>query len=97
MTQGALPGADGLRGTLDDELDLSSARTQLTIPASVLSALGANATAADLLKLANAELAGVSTSEAKLSEIAAALDAVNRSFDFGKRRLILNSAPVREK
>jgi hypothetical protein len=89
-TQGALPGPDGLRGTFDDELDLSSARTQLTIPASVLSALGPNATAADLLRLANAELAGVSSSDVKLSDLAAALDAVNRSFDFGKRRLILN-------
>jgi hypothetical protein len=89
-TQGALPGPDGLRGTFDDELDLSSARLQLTIPAAVLTALGPNATAADLLRLANAELAGVSTSDVKLSDIAAALDAVNRSFDFGKRRLVLN-------
>lgn len=89
-TRGALPGPDGLRGTFDDELDLSSARLQLAIPASVLSALGPNAKAGDLLKLANAELAGVSTSDVKLSDIAAALDAVNRSFDFGKRRLVLD-------
>jgi len=90
-TQGALPGPDGLRGTLDDELDISSARTQFTIPASVLTALGPNATAADLLRMANAELAGSPTGYVKLSDIAAALDAVNRSFDFGKRRLVLNS------
>jgi hypothetical protein len=93
LTQGALPGLDGLMGTSDDELDLSSARTQFVIPASVLAALGSNATATDLLRLANAALAGIPTGDVKLSDIAAALDAVNRSFDFGKRRIILNSQP----
>ena len=93
LTQGALPGPDGLMGTSDDELDLSSARTQFVIPASILSALGSRATAADLLRLANTALAGVPTGDVRLSDIAAALDAVNRSFDFGKRRIILNSQP----
>jgi len=53
-TQGAVPGPDGVLGTCDDELDLSSARPQLTLPASVLNALGHNAAAADLLRVANA-------------------------------------------
>ena len=90
-TQGAVPGPDGVLGTCDDELDLSSARTQLTLPASVLNALGHNAAAADLLRVANAALAGEPTADVKLSDLAAALDAFNRSFDLGKRRLILNS------
>jgi hypothetical protein len=93
LTQGSLPGADGVLGTSDDELDLSSARTQFVIPASVLAALGTNATATDLLRLTNAALAGIPTGDVKLSDIAAALDAVNRSYDFGKRRILLNSQP----
>ena len=77
-------------GTLDDEVDLSSARLQFVIPASVLSALKANATAADLLNFANAALAGQSIGDVSIFDLSAALDAVNRGFDLGKRRLIVS-------
>ena len=85
-TQGVRPGPDGLTGTSDDELDSSSARMQIMVPASVLNALGSGATVSDLLRLANAALAGDSVGDVSLADITAAVDAINRSFDFGKRR-----------
>lgn len=91
-TQGVLPGPDGLVGTSDDELDSSSARMQIMVPASVLTALGPNATAADLLRLANAALAGEPTGDVGLSDITAAVDAINRGFDFGRRRLMVSAS-----
>jgi hypothetical protein len=95
-SQRASPGPDGILGTGDDELDPSSARMQFMIPASVLSALGPNATVPDLLKLANSALAGNQTGDAAISDLTAALDAVNRSFDFGRRRRLVNlSRPAR--
>ena len=69
---------------------------QFVIPASVLSALGPNATVPDLLKLANSALAGYQTGDAAISDLTAALDAINRSFDFGRRRRLVNvSKPAR--
>ncbi len=95
-SQRASPGLDGILGTGDDELDPSSARMQFVIPASVLSALGPNATVPDLLKLANSALAGHQTGDAAISDLTAALDAINRSFDFGRRRRLVNlSRPAR--
>ncbi|MFY9571346.1 MAG: hypothetical protein WAV20_08115, partial [Blastocatellia bacterium] len=94
-TQGVLPGPDGLVGTSDDELDSSSARMQIMVPAPVLAALGPNATAADLLRLANAALAGQPTGDVGLSDITAAVDAINRGFDFGRRRLMIISGSQR--
>jgi hypothetical protein len=91
LTQGVLPGVDGVMGTSDDEVDANSARMQITVPASVLSALGSGATVSDLLKLANAALAGMPTGDVSLSDITAAVDAINRGFDFGRRRLVASS------
>lgn len=88
-SQRASPGPDGLLGTGDDELDPSGARMQYMVPASVLRALGPNATVPDLLRLANAALAGHPTGDATISDLTAALDAINRSFDFGKRRRLV--------
>jgi hypothetical protein len=88
-SQKASPGPDGLLGTGDDELDPSGARMQYMIPASVLRALGPNATVPDLLRLANAALAGHPTGDVTISDLTAAMDAINRSFDFGKRRRLV--------
>jgi hypothetical protein len=87
-TQRVLSGPDGLVGTSDDEFDPSSALMQFTIPSSVLSALGPGATVNDLLALANEALAGLPAGDARLSEVTAALDAINRGFD--NHRLLVN-------
>jgi hypothetical protein len=90
VTMGALPGPDGILGTEDDEPDVDGPNNILgdaddtitvVIPASVLAALGPGATVADLLDLANRGLAGLSTGGASLSDINAAVDAINRGFD----------------
>ena len=91
-SQGVLRGPDGVVGTRDDELDTSSARMQIMVPASVLVALGPNATPTDLLRLANAALAGQPTGNVGLADITAAVDAINRGFEFGRRRILVSAS-----
>jgi len=85
-TQGVLPGPDGLRGTPDDVL-VNGDILMFTIPNSVLSALTngvlgiTNVTVKGLLELANRALAAQPTGSATLSDINAAVDAINRGFD----------------
>jgi hypothetical protein len=83
-TQGSLPGPDGLFGTADDEIDLQSPVRSFTIPGSVLTALsnlGLPRDVGGLLALANRGLGGLTTGGASLTNIATAIDAVNRGFD----------------
>ncbi|HXG57463.1 MAG TPA: hypothetical protein VNL91_00375, partial [Thermoanaerobaculia bacterium] len=80
------PGSDGLLGTLDDPI-----RT-VTIPQSVITALGSNATVAGLLALANAALGRLPTGGASLSDINKAVDAINVGFD--ECRIKINCVPV---
>ena len=47
------------------------------------------ATVNDLLALSNAVLAGRQTGGPSASDIAAALDAINRGVDFGKHRVLI--------
>ena len=68
-------GLDGLPGTDDDPMD------SFGIPDSVLRVLGEGATVQDLLDLANAALGAMDINAASLSEINAAVDAINRGFD----------------
>jgi hypothetical protein len=85
-SQGVLAGPDGLKSTADDVLIVGDIQ-RFSIPASVLSALldsalGVNdLTVRGLLELANRALAGMPTSGASLSDINAAVDAINRGFD----------------
>src|SRR6185436_6642461 len=85
-TQGTLPGPDGLRGTADD-VRLAGDIQSFQVPASVLAALvnpglGINdPTVQGLLELANRALAAWPTGGASLSDINAAVDAINRGFD----------------
>jgi len=85
-TQGTLPGSDAKRGTFDDTL-VAGEFQQFIIAASVLSALSSatlgimNGTVEGLLQLANRGLAGQTTGGASLSDINAAVDAINRGFD----------------
>src|SRR6185369_16510307 len=85
-TEGTLPGPDGLRGTMDDVLNLSD-YLSFTIPNSVRTALadpglGINDSSVQgLLELANRALAAQPTGAASLADINAAVDAVNRGFD----------------
>jgi HYR domain-containing protein len=85
-TQGVLPGPDGLKGTTDDVL-IGGDILMFSIPNSVLSALTngvlgiTNVTVKGLLELANRALAAQPTGGATLSDINAAVDAINRGFD----------------
>jgi hypothetical protein len=72
------PGADGILGTADDPI------STFTIPQAVLDALtnlGLPQTVSGLFELANRGLGGQATGGAKLSDINAAVDAINRGFD----------------
>ena len=85
-SQGVLAGPDGLKSTADDELIVGDIQ-MFSVPASVRSALldpavGINdLTVLGLLELANRALAGLPTGGASLSDINAAVDAINRGFD----------------
>jgi hypothetical protein len=85
-TQGVLPGADGKRGTSDDTL-VAGEFQLFIIPGSVLAALSdaglgiLNGKVQGLLELANRALADLPTGSAGLSDINAAVDAINRGFD----------------
>jgi hypothetical protein len=70
--------------------DPNSAKT-FSIPQSVLSALGANNTVANLFAFASSVLGGGNRNGASLSDINAAVDAINRGFD--ERRSIAPPVP----
>jgi hypothetical protein len=83
-TKRALPGQDGLLGTGDDVIDPSDPGQTFTIPSSVLPALTSlslSHTVNGLLELANRGLAGLPTGGASLSDINAAVSAINEGFD----------------
>jgi hypothetical protein len=85
-SQGVVAGPDGLKGTPDDELVAGDIQ-MFSVPASVRNALldpalGINdLTVQGLLELANRGLAALPTGGASLSDINAAVDAINRGFD----------------
>jgi hypothetical protein len=85
-SQAVLAGPDGLKGTADDVLVTNDIQN-FTIPATVLTALLdpalgiTNHTVQGLLELANSALAGLPTGAASVSDINAAVDAINRGFD----------------
>jgi hypothetical protein len=84
-TQKALPGTDQIVGTADDIRGDETAT--FTIPATVLIALNRlalEASVTGLLELANRALAGMELAGATLSDVNAAVDAINRGFDEGR-------------
>jgi hypothetical protein len=78
-TSGADAGLDGCLGSEDDVENLGSLLT-VEIPAEVLSYLGAGATVADLLELANCVLAGDDL-PVTYEQVAGACGAINEGFD----------------
>jgi hypothetical protein len=86
FTRAVLPGADGRKGTRDDE-PVSGDVLAFQIPDSVRAALASpsvgiqSPTVRGLLELANRALAGQPTGGASTSEINDAVDSINRGFD----------------
>src|SRR5262249_58625196 len=84
ITQGALPGPDGLVGTSDDVINPADPPKTFTIPVSVTTALcllGEPLTVGGLLDLANIALGGGDTKGASNADINQAVDAINEGFD----------------
>ena len=75
----------------DGTAKLNASASSFSIPQSVLTALGANKSVADLFAFASSVLGGGNRLGASLSDINSAVDAINRGFDEGRQ---LVPAPV---
>ncbi|MFY9572575.1 MAG: hypothetical protein WAV20_14340, partial [Blastocatellia bacterium] len=84
MTQGALPGPDGMLGTNDDTINPADPPQTFSIPFSVtcaLTHLGLPHTVGGLLELANRALACQCIDVATIGDVNQAVDAINRGYD----------------
>ena len=84
VTQGALPGPDGLLGTNDDTINPADPPQTFSIPFSVtcaLTHLGLPHTVGGLLELGNRALACQCIDVATIGDVNLAIDAINRGYD----------------